>query len=533
MYKYLERKVNKSKKFDKYFEKNYCKLKSRGAGDTYHTLNVMMAATYEFRDQTNNLVKDNYFQTSSLRNLTKIIASFAYNYIQYRADGFEQHIKSPYCAYATRFDGLDCKSYSLFVGTMLLNLGVNFYYRKIQQFGDEQGKFSHVYVIIPINQQTNNLKNGYYVIDGTVNNQNEINYINSKKVFMQADKMPHYTLNGVKKNKSQNKFDILLNFLQNKGYEQASLINLRNTVNHFTEKGINPTIYKAKNRYGVFIENVFVELVNKSTDDYKLSESPIKDTSKKLKFSSEVGLKGFGDGEYDFGDWNDSGETSSTDSEDGGNGGDYEWVDEVWSFIQTVDWDNVFNFDCWGGSSWDQGSYDQHTQGLKTFFTAKFNELKTANINDKSLIENKINQLSIQLQSAKDNYLNSGSGLNSCSNDVIDAIESYANSYLENFKNTVIPSIENHYSVQETSINVNYDVSMLTYGYGHAITKSGTITATRYNLTDNNQGNNQDNNQEDNNQGNNQDNNQDNNQGKSSSLPIGIGLLVVAKLLLS
>ena len=60
-------------------------------------------------------------------------------------------------------------------------------------FNPEQ--FTHVYVIVPINQQSGSLNQGYYTVDGTIATMQEPTKTFKKDFFM--DQLPHYGMNGV------------------------------------------------------------------------------------------------------------------------------------------------------------------------------------------------------------------------------------------------------------------------------------------------------------------------------------------------
>jgi hypothetical protein len=74
----------------------------------------------------------------------------------------------------------------------LLQLGIKHYIRKIKQPTFNPENFTHVYVIVPVNQSTGSLNNGYYTIDGTLKSTQEPIYIETKDFFM--DKLQHYGL---------------------------------------------------------------------------------------------------------------------------------------------------------------------------------------------------------------------------------------------------------------------------------------------------------------------------------------------------
>ena len=153
-------------------------------GDTKVAIDNMASWAYKYEHHTKKLAKTK-FKNLPLSSLCQKLHNFLYHHFQYKIDGAKQKLKSPGCSWATRNAGIDCKSYSIFASTVLLNLGINHYLRRIVQH--EGGGFTHVYVVIPKNQKTNDLKDGYYTIDGTVSHTSEVQHTKSDDVFMSVN----------------------------------------------------------------------------------------------------------------------------------------------------------------------------------------------------------------------------------------------------------------------------------------------------------------------------------------------------------
>ncbi len=85
---------------------------------------------------------------ATLRETCSNIWYFVYRHIQYRKDqpGYEQ-IRSPARAWADRRQGVDCDCYSVFISTILLNLGIPHLLR-ITKY--RQNYFQHIYPVVPI-----------------------------------------------------------------------------------------------------------------------------------------------------------------------------------------------------------------------------------------------------------------------------------------------------------------------------------------------------------------------------------------------
>ncbi|WP_275552710.1 hypothetical protein, partial [Tenacibaculum piscium] len=117
-----------------------------------------------------------------------------FHHFQYKIDGSNQNLRSPACSWSSRQSGIDCKSYSIFASTTLLNLGINHYLRRIKQ--SATAGFSHVYVIVPKNQKNpKNLKHGYFTIDGTLPTIEEPEFYEKSDIYMEAE-LPIYGLAG-------------------------------------------------------------------------------------------------------------------------------------------------------------------------------------------------------------------------------------------------------------------------------------------------------------------------------------------------
>ncbi|MFI0429616.1 hypothetical protein [Mariniflexile sp. HMF6888] len=116
-----------------------------------------------------------FFVSESLKNTCNLIQDFLYSHIQYSYNDV-YNVKSPACVWASR--NADCKSFSVFASTVLLNLGIKHYFRAVNY----EGEGEHIYVIIPKNQEfpllneDSKFNEDYYIIDGTTNDYKESKY---------------------------------------------------------------------------------------------------------------------------------------------------------------------------------------------------------------------------------------------------------------------------------------------------------------------------------------------------------------------
>lgn len=169
-----------------------CKSTYVGNGNTDFSVDEMEKVIEQYAYQTEKIAQK--LQRQTIKATTDNIHDFLFNHFQYMADESNQLLRSPACSWFTRKKGIDCKSYSILASCILLNLDVTHYIRRIKQPGYAPEEYTHVYVIVPKDQQTGSLESGYYVIDGTLKNNIEPAFVgkNDKKMSLR-----HYSLNGV------------------------------------------------------------------------------------------------------------------------------------------------------------------------------------------------------------------------------------------------------------------------------------------------------------------------------------------------
>lgn len=261
--KIAKREVVETSPFAKLIKTGLCKVESKTTGDTLHTVQGMKPFVYKHLQQTTDLAKALFKD-----NLKETIANnykFLYSHFQYDADGFTQVMRSPECAFADRFTGIDCKTYSMFASSLLLNQGIKHFIRRIKQGSFNAEHWTHVYVVIPIDQDKMNLSKGYYVIDGTLHNNTETPFI--KKHDTEMSKLPHVWLNGPGLNNSFKASNIvlegfqeLLKLLLSVGVSSSKIQTIANTINRFLKQGIDP-YFKITNS-GITIQGVYIPYVD-------------------------------------------------------------------------------------------------------------------------------------------------------------------------------------------------------------------------------------------------------------------------------
>lgn len=193
----LHREILDGNQFENLIPASACKKIESGTGNTELSMQWIKEVALEFYPQMQKVAK--ILQKESLQKTCEKIHWFAYNHFQYMADDDDQMLRSPSCSWKERHTGIDCKSYSIVVSAILLNLELKHYVRKIKQPGYAPEHWTHVYVIVPKDQVTGNLKKGYFTIDGTIPTVAEPAKITDKDLFMNQFKLNGASgLNGTK-----------------------------------------------------------------------------------------------------------------------------------------------------------------------------------------------------------------------------------------------------------------------------------------------------------------------------------------------
>lgn len=183
----LHRELLDGNEFDTLFPPSQCKGTSSGNGDTDHSIKKMVEVVQKYGFQTDEIAPE--LQATMLDQTIANIHWFLFNHFQYKADDDEQQLRSPACSWSIRGAGIDCKSYSILASSICNSLNIKNIIRKVN-YTTTPNAYSHVYVIVPIDQINNNPANGYYIIDGTLENNQELPFVTYKD-----QPMHHTTLN--------------------------------------------------------------------------------------------------------------------------------------------------------------------------------------------------------------------------------------------------------------------------------------------------------------------------------------------------
>ena len=184
----LHRQVRTGTIYDAFMPPSDCSSKKLGNGDTAFALKHMAKTALKYQHQTRTLTTK-FFSGISLLSLCNELHQFLFWHFQYAIDGDKQLLRSPACSWVSRFEGIDCKSYTIFASTVLLNAGVRHYMRRIVQASNPNA-FTHVYIVVPKNQTTGSLNSGYYVIDGTINTMQELPFLRKDDLQVGASPTP-------------------------------------------------------------------------------------------------------------------------------------------------------------------------------------------------------------------------------------------------------------------------------------------------------------------------------------------------------
>jgi hypothetical protein len=188
----LKRRIKNGDEFNHLIEKPKGQKVKLKKGDTYYSVSMMKVWIETFYKQVAKLSK--ILKGKTIQETCDKIHYFLYYDIQYQADGVTQNLRSPANSWFNRREGIDCKSYSIFASSVLMNLGIKHYIRQIKQPKFNPKQYTHVYVVVPFNQSSGKLDNGHTIIDGTIQSNKEPSYTDKKDVFMDQ-KLPHVGLN--------------------------------------------------------------------------------------------------------------------------------------------------------------------------------------------------------------------------------------------------------------------------------------------------------------------------------------------------
>lgn len=270
----LYRPLQNGNAYDSLFPSSRCSVTPLAKGNTKVAIQEMAKWAFKYQAHTEKLTEVLY--DTNLVNFIDNIQYFLYNHIQYAIDGQNQNLKSPACAWETRKTGTDCKSYSIFASTILLNAGVKHYLRRIEQ-RHVPNAFTHVYVVIPLNQNQPKLRKNsrdnedYIIIDGTIKNNDELDFVKKDDIFMEPSLqinglaspmtanyglgcdcngmptsmkmgMPISSSDSIMLENALDNFHAFLDLLETKGFTRQKTQQILDRVMSFIDAGVNPSL---------------------------------------------------------------------------------------------------------------------------------------------------------------------------------------------------------------------------------------------------------------------------------------------------
>ena len=189
----LKRIVASTEAYNRYYTPSNCSKDFLGKGTTAHGMKTIAAWAKKHKSESAAIATAE-FSDFSLQETAVRIHSFLFHHFQYELDRELQRLKAPNCMWASRYDGNDCKSFSLNTSTILLNLGVKHYLRRTKQAGYYPKLYTHVYVVVPKDQKRGTLKHGYYTIDATINSMAELPYLQKHDTYMEEANLQYVGL---------------------------------------------------------------------------------------------------------------------------------------------------------------------------------------------------------------------------------------------------------------------------------------------------------------------------------------------------
>jgi len=106
-------------------------------GDVYDTLKQMAKIVQLTLNQTKRIAKK--LEGASREATCRNIWNFLYNHIQYKKDNpLREQLRTPIRSWRDRASGIDCDCYSIFISSILTNLGIPHSFRMAAYSGDFQ-----------------------------------------------------------------------------------------------------------------------------------------------------------------------------------------------------------------------------------------------------------------------------------------------------------------------------------------------------------------------------------------------------------
>jgi hypothetical protein len=255
----LQRNLNEGKEYNKLIPQVKCEQTNLGSGDTYMTVEEMKDWIEKYSFQTKKLSPK--LKGPSIQTTVTNIYQFLYGHIQYQADGALQQLRSPACTWKQRKQGVDCKSYSIFASSILSNLGIKHFIRQIKQASFYPQEFTHVYIVIPVDQHTEIYSENTQtiVLDATKHQNIESPYL--EKEDLKMVNLKHVGLNGPQNESTSQiaeNFEVFSTHLLTNGISLNMVNAIREEVSKYTKIGRDPKFQIVDQ--GIIIEEKYFRL---------------------------------------------------------------------------------------------------------------------------------------------------------------------------------------------------------------------------------------------------------------------------------
>lgn len=155
-------------------------------GEVEQTVDLMKRVVWKYLDDTKQIAS--VLKGSTNDQTCDNIWNFLFHHIQYRLDkkGVEQ-LRRPARSWYERKEGIDCDCFSIFISSILTNLGIKHSFRITKYSKDV---YQHVYVIVPVGNHT-------HIIDPVLSQANyEKPYTEKKDFSMSLDGINVAVLSG-------------------------------------------------------------------------------------------------------------------------------------------------------------------------------------------------------------------------------------------------------------------------------------------------------------------------------------------------
>lgn len=158
-----KRSIRSGREYDRYFDIDQVKgeeIELMPDGTVHDTLRHMQKIVRSTLPQTKRIASKLKGPTrqATCRNLF----NFLYRHVQYKKDNpIREQLRTPLRTWKDRATGVDCDCYSIFISSVLTNLGIPHAFR----MAGYQGDFQHVYVIVP---KSGDDYSSYFTIDPVV-----------------------------------------------------------------------------------------------------------------------------------------------------------------------------------------------------------------------------------------------------------------------------------------------------------------------------------------------------------------------------